>query len=401
MERELSYAFNLPPEKALEYFRNKGLAITEKWYELWQEAHTRAFTVAKISQAQLLLDVKELVDKAIEKGLTIKDFQKEFYDMIEKKGWVVPSQVAHPWRLETIYRTNLQTAYMKGRYHYQMQDKTRPYWMYVAVLDNATRPSHRAMNEKIFPKDHPIWDVWYPPNGFNCRCRVRALTEEEAQARGGVSQGHLIWKTESLHKTDPSSPKVKVGGFIDENGNVAYTDKGFSYNPAKAYENWVNQTLQTLPPQLKTSVQKDIEAFKEKNTIEVSLYEVLKQAKEGKPLKNVVDRFDSHLRKRAKEGVASTEEEFRQLILDTIKNHEFIVVEKRKDFTSVSYVGKVKGDYYVVVARKGKIVTAYKIKKSLDEWVSGREFRLEAKQIKDYIFLYALSNLGLIEWIKN
>jgi len=52
------------------------------------------------------------------------------------------------------------------------------------VLDPVTRDSHAALHGKIFHIDDPIWQERYPPNGFNCRCRVRALTEKQAIQRG-------------------------------------------------------------------------------------------------------------------------------------------------------------------------------------------------------------------------
>ena len=55
--------------------------------------------------------------------------------------------------------------------------------MYDAVNDSHTRPSHLAMDGKVFPADHKIWDVWFPPNGFRCRCTVRTLSKRQVEAR--------------------------------------------------------------------------------------------------------------------------------------------------------------------------------------------------------------------------
>lgn len=47
-----------------------------------------------------------------------------------------------PWRVATICRTNVQTAYNAGRYAQQSaMHSARPYWQYLAVLDERTRPS--------------------------------------------------------------------------------------------------------------------------------------------------------------------------------------------------------------------------------------------------------------------
>jgi SPP1 gp7 family putative phage head morphogenesis protein len=71
------------------------------------------------------------------------------------------------WRLDNIFATNSQETFSIGRYK-QLQEvkQSRPYWMYVAVMDSATRPDHAAMNGKIWHADHPVWDTWAPPNGF-------------------------------------------------------------------------------------------------------------------------------------------------------------------------------------------------------------------------------------------
>ena len=52
-----------------------------------------------------------------------------------------------PLQADNIFRTNIQTAYNVGHYE-QMTDpdvmQLRPYWMYDAVNDSHTRPSHLA-----------------------------------------------------------------------------------------------------------------------------------------------------------------------------------------------------------------------------------------------------------------
>jgi uncharacterized protein with gpF-like domain len=45
---DLAYAIGLKPEKAIEYFKAKGFAFSWDWQKIWQEAHARAFTVAKV-----------------------------------------------------------------------------------------------------------------------------------------------------------------------------------------------------------------------------------------------------------------------------------------------------------------------------------------------------------------
>ncbi len=195
---DLAYCMTLPPKKAVAYLKGKGYAVTWDWEELWQDAQAQAFTVAKATRLDILQDIRDAVEKAIAEGRTLAWFAKELTPVLQAKGWwgrqehvdtdtgeVSQVQLGSPWRLQTIYRTNLQTAYMAGRFQEQLANvDDRPYWMYVAILDGRTRPSHRAMNGKVFRYDDPIWQYLYPPNGWGCRCRIIALSADDVAKRG-------------------------------------------------------------------------------------------------------------------------------------------------------------------------------------------------------------------------
>ncbi|MBF0404949.1 MAG: minor capsid protein [Nitrospirae bacterium] len=217
----LSFAIGLPPEKAIEYFKAKGYKITWDWREAMREAHTRDFTVAKAVQLDVLKDIRVMVKKAIDEGITLKQFQSELEPKLRAKGWwgkqeigtedgIKTVQLGSPRRLETIYRTNLQVAYMVGRYKGMMLDvANRPYWQYTAVMDRKTRPGHSALNGKIFRYDDSFWNTHYPPNGFRCRCRVRALSSKDMREKG--------------LKAEP----------VDSPYRHMQPDEGWDYNPGK------------------------------------------------------------------------------------------------------------------------------------------------------------------------
>jgi SPP1 gp7 family putative phage head morphogenesis protein len=233
---DLSHAFNLPPVEAIAYFKAKGYDITWNWFEIWQEAHTQAFTVAKAMRLDILQDIHNAVDAAIENGTTIKTFQKDLKPLLESKGWwgktEEGAQLGSAYRLETIFRTNIQTAYSAGRYKAQIENADdRPYWQYIAILDNRVRPEHAAMNGLIFPANDPFWDTHYPPNGFNCRCRVRALNEKQVKGRDvRASEGDMVWEDQTVS----GDIKRPVSGYKDpKTGTTIFTDPGWSYNPGK------------------------------------------------------------------------------------------------------------------------------------------------------------------------
>lgn len=187
--------FDLPFDEALEYWAKKGLKLNPgNWRKIWQEANHRAFTVAHVSAIDVLEDIKKEVNNAIENGIGFDVFQETLEKKLREKGWLKPkgekAWIVMPdgsrrkrltgWRLETIFRTNLQSAYQVGRYE-QMQEvrDMRPYWQYHAILDANTRPTHAAQDGKIYKADDPYWDEWYPPSGFGCRCYVTTLSARQ------------------------------------------------------------------------------------------------------------------------------------------------------------------------------------------------------------------------------
>ena len=156
----------LPMKEAVKFWADKILLSPEKFADLSGEAKLRAFSVTGIAKADELETAYNAIQRSISEGTSFGEFKKECKEIFEKRGWTG----RQAWRIDNIFRTNVQTAFNVGRYK-QMKRvvKLRPYWKYSAVNDNRTRPTHAALHDKIFPHDHPFWDTWYPPNGFRCR----------------------------------------------------------------------------------------------------------------------------------------------------------------------------------------------------------------------------------------
>lgn len=244
--------FDLAPEAAIEYLRSKGLRITFKWQEMLDEAHARSFTVAKAMRLDVLQDIRTALLGALKEGKTFRQFEKELTPLLQSKGWwgkqiVVDGegqaqqvQLGSLRRLKTIYQTNLQSAYMAGRAEAIAQTSSAfPYMMYVAVMDSRTRPSHAALNGKIWRKDDPIWLVIFPPNGFNCRCRTRPLTEGMMKREGLEPSPPPEVLTRAVNAgSDPLTgelfPTVQTGVRVtDANGKpiTMWVDAGFNSSP--------------------------------------------------------------------------------------------------------------------------------------------------------------------------
>lgn len=247
---QLKGLFKLTPSIAIKYFRNKKNTNTWDWYKLWQRAHRKSFTVAKVVNDKVLTDIREALDSALSEGKTFHEFQKELKPLLQKKGWwgeqiVVDTngvaekvQLGSMYRLKTIYSVNMQTAYQTGRYETQLENKEdRPYWQYVAVLDSNTRPEHAQLHDLVFPCDDAFWSAFYPPNGWRCRCRVRALSEDNLKKRGLVVEKSAGKLSEELRLVSKKSGEYKpVTVYTDPlTGKKLEPDVGWSYNPASEF----------------------------------------------------------------------------------------------------------------------------------------------------------------------
>jgi SPP1 gp7 family putative phage head morphogenesis protein len=239
MASDLGFGFDVAPAEALKFFRAKGLETTFSWEDMYRDEHDTAFTVAKMLDLDLLRDVKDAVDKAISEGRTLGDFQKDLEPKLQKAGWwgqkemtdpltgeTQVVQLGSPRRLETIFRTNLQTAYAAGSWAQITENVAdAPYLMYQAVDDERTRPEHHAWSGTILRADDDWWADHTPPCGYNCRCSVIQLDDSDLKRYG------LAVAPEA-----PPSPTREV--LNSRSGEVedvpVGVDPGWGYNPSEA-----------------------------------------------------------------------------------------------------------------------------------------------------------------------
>lgn len=203
-------------EEAAKHFKGRVPVTPKEFYRLKAKYRTLAFTVSNYTKAQVLNKFYEEVLAGLEEGNTVQEFRANMNDFLQEKGY----KGLTPFQADTIFRTNTQTAYNVGHYE-QMNDPDvkalRPYWQYDAVGDAHTRPSHLAMDGKVFPADSPVWDIWFPPNGFRCRCSVRSLSKRQVEARGLT-----------VEETTPDRVELADGRVVS-----IRPDPKFAYNPAK------------------------------------------------------------------------------------------------------------------------------------------------------------------------
>lgn len=271
----LGYAMTLPPKKAVEFFRAKGYHIAFDTTAMEDAAHATSFTVSGILKQGVLADINTALTDALEQGQSMAQFKDNLLPVLVRKGWVgtglkadedgvLEGKQLMPWRLNTIYQTNMQSAYMAGRYQRMMDNaQSRPYWEYDAVMDNRTRPAHAAMNGRVFRCDDPFWDTFFPPNGYNCRCSVRALNERDLSRHPiGLesSEGRMTTIQQPYGTKGQTRP---VTAYRDpKTGQLFTPDAGFHLNAGKGYLGNLGQQLlrkgATIPPGIASQAAQEV-----------------------------------------------------------------------------------------------------------------------------------------------
>lgn len=88
---------------------------------------------------------------------------------------------AEPWSATSV-RTSVFDAVNEARYAQFTDPELGGYveaLMYSAVLDETTTEFCEYMDGRVYAKDSPVWDTHYPPNHFNCRSVVVAVTQDD------------------------------------------------------------------------------------------------------------------------------------------------------------------------------------------------------------------------------
>lgn len=219
--------------EAITFFREKVNVTSERWADVWRTQHNNAFMIAGAMKQDLLSDMRSIVDSAIAEGKSLSWFKREFKHLVKKHGWDHTGNAA--WRANIIYDTNMRQAYNAGRYE-QLQNF--PYWRYAHGDSRYPRPHHQDKHNTVLPKDSPFWNVWFPQNGWGCKCKVFGETKRSLKRRGlDVRQEPIIETKEWTDKKTGEVHHVPVG-----------IDPGFDYSPgSKSHADALQQQLTEKP----------------------------------------------------------------------------------------------------------------------------------------------------------
>ena len=77
------------------------------------------------------------------------------------------------------YNHAVGTSLMAAKWHEFEQDGDRYNLQYRTAGDGHVREEHALLHGTTLPPSDPFWDMYYPPNGWNCRCTVEQVLKDK------------------------------------------------------------------------------------------------------------------------------------------------------------------------------------------------------------------------------
>ncbi len=219
---------------SLDFLRMKVAMNKENFNALKDEMKNYAFTVAHYENENQISEILSSVIDAKEKDLSFDEWKSN----ISEKNLKVD---------DIVYHQNIRASEMSGKYMQFMEDADiAPYLEYISQCRRTTRPEHLALHGTIRRYDDPLWDKWFPPNGFECVCDVRSLSAAYLRSKGidvdKIGSGNLT-REEALKNLEAvKERRANRLNKIDDEENKSY-DKWLD-NEIETYKNSNNRIVQ-------------------------------------------------------------------------------------------------------------------------------------------------------------
>jgi SPP1 gp7 family putative phage head morphogenesis protein len=162
----------------------------------------RAYTTAEyVGRLALAGKAQKILNRV---AAAMRDGRLDANDLDRKKLKEIAGEALKEQKANLLMRNFLSTAYNAGYLEQGLKDRTKAYWLYKTAGDSRVRPTHAKFNNVLFEKGDPLALRIFPPNGHNCRCRMKAVSRK--QAEGLMAAGQATDKM----------PRLKSVTYIDK-----------------------------------------------------------------------------------------------------------------------------------------------------------------------------------------
>jgi SPP1 gp7 family putative phage head morphogenesis protein len=190
-------------QRAVDWVASRVPYLADEFEAIDQDARAVGFTVARVQTLRAVQDVRAAIRDDIAEGGTLREFRSRI-------GRAVDEGALSNAETEALYRTHTARAYSAGQIAVLQSPAVRdqfPYLMYSATHDSRVRKDHLAMERHglqgtaVYRADDPVWQVFYPPWGWNCRCVVIPIDVATA-AEEGVEEA-IEWEASGQPPAEP------------------------------------------------------------------------------------------------------------------------------------------------------------------------------------------------------
>lgn len=203
-ERKINAADEeIPPvafEEAMSFLKSKVPMSKAEWSALEPKLRFRAFTVAKLGEAEVVDKAKQLLLKSLEKGTGYRETWEDLKHRVDTDSLGIK-----PGYWENVFRTNTQSAYIAGKLQQYQNTGVAAYQLMVIEDSRTSKICRHLLTSSgygmILPVDHPFWKKYgFPPYHFQCRSSIRAVYPSQIGKYGNIAENPSM---KSLEKFKP------------------------------------------------------------------------------------------------------------------------------------------------------------------------------------------------------
>jgi SPP1 gp7 family putative phage head morphogenesis protein len=174
-------------DEGVRLLQEKQIVTKEVFDRLDDATRQKAFTVAGVEAHETLERIRDAIAENLQEGVDLETFQEKILDSVGHGTFL---SEAH---LETVFRTNVQSAFSDGQLGVLQLPLVKggfPYATYEPIEDDRVRDEHLALHRhgiggsNVFRTDDPVFQTFRPPWDYNCRCSWIPVTVESAAEMG-------------------------------------------------------------------------------------------------------------------------------------------------------------------------------------------------------------------------
>ena len=192
----------IPFSEAVGFLKSKVPMTKAEWLSLEKKMRFRAFTMAKLGEVKVIETVKKQLVKAMESG---EGFTGSF-DTIKEIAKASGAALS-PFYWETVFRTNVQGAYVAGKLTQYQKFPPAAYQLLVIEDVRTSDICKHLLTQSgygvVLPVEHPFWKKYgFPPYHMNCRTGICAVYKSQIGEDGNNVENRSMKSFEKFKVQD-------------------------------------------------------------------------------------------------------------------------------------------------------------------------------------------------------